>query len=202
MPSYATVDLQAGVETSDNQWRAFMWGKNVTNQFYLINVIEAEDAITRYVGMPATFGVTVSYRFATPASPSAAEAPLPPPPQPHPAPPVTAAEPQREFQVFFDFDKSNVTAAAASVIQAAAAAVKAGNVVHLTVTGHTDTVGTAAYNQGLSERRAAAVKAELVKDGIDGGEVTTVGVGKTGLLVPTGDGVREPQNRRAVIDFE
>ena len=108
-------------------------------------------------------------------------------------------EAQREFQVFFDFDKSNVTAAAAQVIQAAADTVKAGGVAQITVTGHTDTVGSAAYNQALSERRAASVKAELVKDGVAGGEITTIGVGKTGLLVPTADGVREPQNRRAEI---
>jgi outer membrane protein OmpA-like peptidoglycan-associated protein len=104
--------------------------------------------------------------------------------------------------VFFDFDKSDITAAAAKVIQAASDAVHAGNIVHLTVTGHTDTVGTATYNQGLSERRASAVKKQLVADGVADGEITTIGVGKTGLLVPTGDGVREPQNRRAVIELQ
>ncbi|HLY58425.1 MAG TPA: OmpA family protein, partial [Stellaceae bacterium] len=98
-----------------------------------------------------------------------------------------------------DFDKSNITQAAAHVIQEAADAVKAGHVVQITVTGHTDTVGTASYNQGLSERRAASVKTQLVTDGVPGGEVTTIGVGKNGLLVPTADGVREPQNRRAEI---
>ncbi len=71
--------------------------------------------------------------------------------------------------------------------------------VQLAVTGHTDTVGTAAYNQALSERRATSVKAALVADGVAAGEITTIGVGKTGLLVPTADGVREPQNRRAEI---
>ena len=67
------------------------------------------------------------------------------------------------------------------------------------MTGHTDTVGSAAYNQALSERRAASVQRVLVADGVPGGEITTIGVGKTGLLVPTADGVREPQNRRAEI---
>ncbi len=51
----------------------------------------------------------------------------------------------------------------------------------------------------MSDRRAAAVKAGLVAGGVDGGEITALGVGKTGLLVPTADGVREPQNRRAEI---
>ncbi len=121
------------------------------------------------------------------------------PAAPPPAPVAQAPEAQREFQVFFDFDKSDITDAAARVIQAAADVVKAGGIAHITVTGHTDTVGSARYNQGLSERRAASVKAKLVADGVGGGEITTMGVGKTGLLVPTADGVREPQNRRAEI---
>jgi iron complex outermembrane receptor protein len=134
-----------------------------------------------------------------PVAPAVAPTPVAPPPPP---PPAAKPEAQREFQVFFDFDKSNITEAAASVIKAAADVVKSGGVAHVTVTGHTDTVGSAKYNQALSERRAAAVKATMVSDGVDGGEITTVGVGKTGLLVPTADGVREPQNRRAVIDLQ
>ena len=85
---------------------------------------------------------------------------------------------------------------------APADAIKAGHVVQMTVTGHTDTVGSAAYNQALSERRAASVKAALVADGVAAGEITTIGAGKTALLVPTADGVREPQNRRAQIVLE
>jgi outer membrane protein OmpA-like peptidoglycan-associated protein len=133
-----------------------------------------------------------------PVPPAPVVAP-PPPPAPPAPPPAPVVEQKRSFQVFFDFDKSNITAAAAKVIEAASDAIKAGHYVQITVTGHTDTVGSAAYNQGLSERRAASVKSELVKDGVAGGEITTLGVGKNGLLVPTADGVREPQNRRAEI---
>ncbi len=149
-----------------------------------------------YAKMKIDFGAGPAPSPAVPAV-----APLPPPPAPVVAPAPTP-EKKREFQVFFDFDKSNVTEAAASVIKAAADVVKSGGVAHVTVTGHTDTVGSAKYNQGLSERRAAAVKATMVSDGVDGGEITTIGVGKTGLLVPTADGVREPQNRRAVIELQ
>ena len=63
MPAYTTLDLQAGVSTPDDKWRVFLWGKNVTNRFYLTNVFQSEDAIIRYTGMPATYGVTVSYRY-------------------------------------------------------------------------------------------------------------------------------------------
>lgn len=66
-------------------------------------------------------------------------------------------------------------------------------------TGHTDTSGSAIYNEDLSERRATAVKDALVLQGIPADSITTVGKGKTDPLVPTEDGVREPQNRRVEI---
>jgi len=62
MPAYTTLDLQAGVGTSDAKWRFFLWGKNVTNAFYLTNVVQVGDAVIRYTGMPVTWGLTVSYR--------------------------------------------------------------------------------------------------------------------------------------------
>jgi OmpA-OmpF porin, OOP family len=139
----------------------------------------------------------VRYEFWTPV---VEQAPLPavvaPPP---PAPVARAPEVQRAFQVFFDFNKSDITAAAAHVIQQASDSVKAGHMTQINVTGHTDTVGSAKYNQALSERRAAAVKQQLITDGVPNTEIATSGVGKSGLLVPTADGVREPQNRRAEI---
>ncbi len=69
----------------------------------------------------------------------------------------------------------------------------------VTATGHTDTTGTEAYNMALSLRRANTVKDALVKLGVPAAAITTVGRGEAGLLVQTGDGVREPQNRRVEI---
>ena len=147
-----------------------------------------------------TAGIDIVIPLAIYPAPSpAAETPVPPPETPQPAPLAVTPEAKRSFQVFFDFNKSDITMAAAKVIRAAADTAKAGNLVKITVTGHTDTVGSAAYNQKLSERRAAAVKQALIADGLPGGEITMLGVGKTGLLVPTADGVREAQNRRAEI---
>ncbi|HLY57457.1 MAG TPA: OmpA family protein [Stellaceae bacterium] len=183
----------------DDRWSVMLWGTNLTDTYYnLVSNVNAfgTDVITAPRRM---VGITAKFAFTGEATP----APLAPPPAPPAAAPALAPAPtseaRRSFQVFFDFDKSNITDAAARVIQEAADAVKAGHVVQITVTGHTDTVGTAAYNQGLSERRAAAVKLGLVTDGVPGGEITTIGAGKNGLLVPTADGVREPQNRRAEI---
>jgi iron complex outermembrane recepter protein len=63
MPAYSLLDLQLGVQSQDGRWRAFAWGKNVLNRFYLNNIVSLEDAVTRYTGMPATYGVAVNYRF-------------------------------------------------------------------------------------------------------------------------------------------
>jgi len=142
--------------------------------------------------------VSLRYSFGTPPA-APAPAPVVPVAEAPPAAPAPAPEAQRAFQVFFDFNKSDITDDAAAIIQKAADAVTAGHIASIAVTGHTDTVGSAAYNQKLSERRADAVKKQLLADGVSGADITTVGVGKTGLLVPTPDGVREPQNRRAEI---
>jgi len=61
--AYAVLDLRAGVQTKDGVWRAELWGKNVTNQYYWNNVYYRVDAIVRYAAMPDTYGATLSYRF-------------------------------------------------------------------------------------------------------------------------------------------
>ena len=58
---YALVDLRAGVKLPDEKWRFFLWGKNVINKYYW-NDVTAGDAISRYAGKPATFGITAEYR--------------------------------------------------------------------------------------------------------------------------------------------
>jgi len=69
------------------------------------------------------------------------------------------------------------------------------------IVGHTDTVGSDKYNMKLSVARAQSVKDEMVREGMDGTTISIEGKGFHDLLVPTGPGVREPQNRRAVIDL-
>ena len=60
--SYSLLDLNAGVETRDGSWRAQVWGKNVTNTYYWNNAFYYEDDTVRTTGMPATYGVTLTYR--------------------------------------------------------------------------------------------------------------------------------------------
>lgn len=106
------------------------------------------------------------------------------------------------YMVFFEFDESYLTPEGRRVVEAAAQSARQDGYARITVTGHTDTVGSAEYNQALSERRAESVRAALVELGIPADQITTRGLGQTQPLVPTGDGVREAQNRRAEIEIQ
>lgn len=61
--AYTLLDLRAGVASSDGKWRLQLWGHNVTNKYYWVNAGYVDDVVTRFAGMPATFGATVSYRY-------------------------------------------------------------------------------------------------------------------------------------------
>jgi OOP family OmpA-OmpF porin len=124
----------------------------------------------------------------------------PPPPPPTPAPAaVPAPAPARTYLVFFDWDKSDLTARARQIISEAATASTHVQTTRIEVNGYTDLSGTAKYNMGLSVRRANAVAAELVRDGVSRSEISIQGFGESHPLVPTAQGVREPQNRRVEI---
>jgi OmpA-OmpF porin, OOP family len=123
-----------------------------------------------------------------------------PPPAPAPAPVAAPAPaPARTFLVFFDWDKASLTPRATQIISEAASDSKTSSVTTLQVSGYTDTSGTPDYNMGLSERRAKAVAAQLETDGVPASEIEIHAYGETHLLVATGPGVREPQNRRVEI---
>jgi iron complex outermembrane receptor protein len=144
---------------------------------------------------PRMWGGTLRYSFSLPdqaVTPTAAYVP----------PPVVApmAAP-KTYLVFFDFNKSDLTAQAVQIVDQAAANAGPAHATQLTVTGHTDTVGSDAYNLRLSRRRAESVAAQLEKDGIAASEIEIVAKGKHDLLVPTADGVKEPQNRRVQIVY-
>jgi OOP family OmpA-OmpF porin len=124
------------------------------------------------------------------------QAPPPPPPAPVVAP---APAPARSYLVFFDWDKATLTDRSQQIIREAAENSTRVQYTRIEVNGYTDTSGSPRYNQGLSVRRAEAVAAELVKDGVPQNAISIQGFGETHLLVPTGPNVREPQNRRVEI---
>ncbi|MDD3287552.1 MAG: OmpA family protein [Alphaproteobacteria bacterium] len=152
----------------------------------------------------ASHNVMVGVRYSF-GEPEAAPAPVkavrtPVAPAAPVAAPVVKQVPQ-SFMVFFDFDRAVLTPEAKRILAAAAQDFQKGKYVRIVVTGHTDTMGTAKYNQKLSERRALATQAELNRLGVPASVIQASGAGKKSLLVPTADGVREAQNRRAEIVF-
>jgi opacity protein-like surface antigen len=130
-----------------------------------------------------------------------------PPPPPLPAAPVTAPAPAavpapeaaRTYLVFFDWDRADLTSRARQIVAEAAQASTHVQTTRIEVNGYTDLSGSAAYNQRLSVRRAESVEAELVRDGVAQAEIAIQGFGESNPLVPTAQGVREPQNRRVEI---
>jgi hypothetical protein len=104
-----------------------------------------------------------------------------------------------EHTVLFGFDRSNLDAAAIAVIDQAAADYAATGETSVSVVGHADTSGPADYNYRLSERRARAVVDSLVARGVPASAITAAWRGETEPAVASGDGVREPLNRRVEI---
>ena len=137
-----------------------------------------------------TFLFGVRYNFGA--------APPPPPAAPVPVA-APAPAPSRSYLVFFDWDKATLSDRARQIIKEAADNSTRVQYTRIEVNGYTDTSGTPKYNQGLSIRRAQAVAGELVRDGVPENVITAQGFGDTHLLVSTGPGVREPQNRRVEI---
>lgn len=131
-------------------------------------------------------------------APPPAPQPAPPPPEPEPAPPP----PPSTYLVFFDFDVANLSAEARDIVQEAASNASEVRPVRIEVTGHADRSGPSDYNERLSMRRAQSVMDELVRQGIPASDIAVFARGESDPLVPTPDGVREPQNRRVEIVFQ
>ncbi|MBB2204449.1 OmpA family protein [Gluconacetobacter takamatsuzukensis] len=130
-------------------------------------------------------------------------APPPPPPAPVVVPP--APTPARTYLVFFDWDRSDLTARAREIVAEAAQASTHIQTTRIEVNGYTDNSAAhpgprgEKYNLGLSVRRADSVKAELIRDGVPANAIDIHGYGEAHPLVPTGPNTREPQNRRVEI---
>jgi OOP family OmpA-OmpF porin len=114
-------------------------------------------------------------------------------------PPAPPPPPVANYTVYFDFDSWTISGEQLTVLQQAIVTARAGGQSRITIVGHTDTSGSAAYNQRLSEKRANVVAEALVDMGARREAIQVSGVGESDLEVPTRDGVREPRNRRAVV---
>jgi len=109
------------------------------------------------------------------------------------------AAPAANYTIYFNFGSWTLTGEELTTLQQAIAAARAGQQTRITIVGHTDTSGSAQYNQELSVKRANVVAETLVDMGARRDAIQTSGVGETDLAVQTADGVKEAKNRRAVV---
>lgn len=103
--------------------------------------------------------------------------------------------------VYFNLDSSKLNSRGKQVIDAVANGVKQLSTYNVKLSGYTDTLASNAYNERLSNRRAATVKSALIARGVDAGAINTEGFGETNNAVPTADNVPEALNRRVEISI-
>lgn len=113
----------------------------------------------------------------------------------------TATKVVLNADTFFDFDKSTLKPEGRQVLDQVAAQVSSINLETLIATGHTDSIGTEQYNQGLSERRAASVKNYLVSKGIAADRIYTEGKGESQPIASNATREGRAQNRRVEIEI-
>ena len=152
------------------------------------SVEEIRRALTRGIRTPEQQGAQP-----TPADPTSPAAPAQAAP---PAPPAI------DISVTFATGSASITAKAAQDLANLGVALASPDLAsyRFRIEGHTDTVGSTAMNQRLSEQRAAAVAAWLIRrHGVPPDRLLPVGLGEAAPLVPTPDNTPEPRNRRVRV---
>ena len=137
---------------------------------------------------------------APPPPPVAAPAPAAPAPAPAPAPVPTSEKVSYSADAFFDFDKAVLKPAGKASLDDLVSKLKDINLEVIIAVGHTDSVGTDAYNQKLSVRRAEAVKAYLQSKGVEANRVYTEGKGEKQPVADNKTAAGRAKNRRVEIE--
>ncbi len=194
----AALATAAGAQSVDN-WRAAdgtVW-KNGTNELCW------RDANWTPATAAATCdGAIVAPKAAAapaPAAPAAAAPAAKAAPAPAPAP-VAAAKVTYAADAFFDFNKAVLKPAGKAKLDDLVGKVKGINLEVIIAVGHTDSVGTDAYNQKLSVKRSEAVKAYLVSKGIEKNRVYTEGKGEAQPVADNKTKEGRSKNRRVEIE--
>lgn len=174
----ATASGAVSAQTIDNWRNPFgdVW-KNGTNE-----LCWRDNFWTPATGIPGCDGVPVAQ----------AEAPVVAP---------TATKVVLNADTFFDFDKSTLKPEGRQVLDQVAAQADTINLETLIATGHTDSIGTEKYNQGLSQRRANTVKNYLVSKGIPADRIYAEGKGESSPIASNKTREGRAQNRRVEIEI-
>ena len=203
----AALATAAGAQTIDN-WRATdgtVW-RNGTNELCWRNAywtpataaVGCDGAIVAPAPMPVA--VAPAAPAPAPVAPLAAPAPVPAPAPAAPPPPPAATKVTYAADAFFDFDKSVLKPEGKAKLDDLIGKVKGVNLEVIIAVGHTDSVGSDAYNQKLSVRRSEAVKAYLVSKGIEKNRVYTEGKGEKQPVADNKTKEGRAKNRRVEIE--
>jgi OOP family OmpA-OmpF porin len=190
-PAFANV----GPNLQDSQGRAVKDGQGAC-------VVTSGQNLPECTGAPAAKPAAPAP--AKPAEPAKPAAPAPAAPA-KPAAPAPASVRQAvviQADALFDFDKSVLRPDGRKSIDDALAKLSGVDLEMVIATGHTDSIGTDAYNQRLSERRAAAVKDYLVSKGIPAAKITTLGKGESQPVATNKTAEGRQKNRRVDIEFK
>lgn len=147
----------------------------------------------------AGVGVGLNFGGAAPVVAQAEPAPAPAP-APEPAPEVQSV--RVELDVKFDFDRDTIRPEYRQDIQSLAEFMKTYPSVTTTVEGHTDSVGTDAYNKDLSERRANSVREALIAEGVESSRVNAAGHGEANPIADNSTADGRAMNRRVEAEVE
>ncbi len=165
-------------------------------------VVSSGQVLPECAGVKAAPAAPKPAAPAAPAAPAVPTAPVAPAAAAKPAPASVRQAVVIQADALFDFDKSVLRPDGKKSIDDALAKLGGVDLEMVIATGHTDSVGTDAYNQKLSERRAAAVKDYLVSKGIPSAKVTTIGKGESQPVATNKTAEGRQKNRRVDIEFK
>lgn len=199
-----TVDYGAGLKFFVTDWMAL--------RADVRHVLPLND---RYNDLLYTFGINFAFGGAKKVAEPVKEEPAVVAPPPPPPPVVEEAKPQAEaapeivekgrttLNVLFDTNKAIIKKNSFKDVDNLVDVMKKYPELNVTIEGHTDNVGKAAYNKKLSQKRANAVKAYMVKAGIDAKRLTAVGYGMEKPIASNATKAGKAKNRRveAAVDY-